>query len=67
MTQYNKLTELLHLSERKSIKALPLNKEQFSLELTRLKTKEGEIDLREQDSPVVTRNPQNPQQLFADI
>lgn len=47
---YNKLTELVHLDDRKSIKALPLDKLKFAKQISKLKTKK--VSEEEEDETV---------------
>ena len=47
---YNKLTELVHLDDRKSIKSLPLDKLKFAKQISKLKTKK--VSEEEEDETV---------------
>ncbi len=47
---YNKLTELVHLDDRKSIKSLPLDKVKFAKQISKLKTKK--VSEEEEDETV---------------
>lgn len=51
---YNKLTELVHLDDRKSIKALPLDKLAFAKQISKLNTQR--VTEEEEDETVTEGN-----------